>query len=305
MRFRWHNWTAAILVVVACVAIAGGLVWNRSRKVPSLADRMNRLPAGTSAVYLDFESLRKSGLMALLSGQNVTEDADYRAFVASTGFDYRADLDSALVGFANSEVFIVATGRFDWKAIQAHTKRSNGICRNGVCRMPATTPKRVVSFTPLHNSMIGMAVSTNDWAVLKLQDNIPNLLPPPDAPVWAGGFGEALRNNESLPAGTKLFVKALGDAKVVTLGLQSSGDGAELRLRAECATEGAAGGLESQLRGVTEVFRKYLENVQQKPNSSDLSGILTSGTFAREGSVVTGRWAVQRGFLEKLLSGQL
>ena len=82
MRFRWHNWTAAILVVVACAAIAGGLVWNRSRKVPSLAERMNRLPAGTSAVYLDFESLRKSGLMALLSGQNVTEDAQYRAFVA-------------------------------------------------------------------------------------------------------------------------------------------------------------------------------------------------------------------------------
>lgn len=305
MRFRWHNWTAALLVVVACAAIAGGLVWNRSRKVPSLAERMNRIPAGTSAVYLDLDSLRKSGLLALLSGQNVTEDADYRAFVASTGFDYRADLDSALVGFSKSDVFIVATGRFDWKAIQAYTKQSNGVCRNGVCRMPATTPKRVVSFAPLHNSMIGMAVSADEWAVLKLQDKVPNSLPPPDAPIWAGGFGEALRSNESLPAGTKLFAKALGDAKVVTLGLHSAGDGAELRLRADCPTEGAAGGLESQLRGVTEVFRKYLENVQQKPNSSDLSGILTSGTFAREGAVVTGRWVVERGFLEKLLSGQL
>jgi hypothetical protein len=305
MRFRWHNWTAALLVVVACAAIAGGLVWNRSRKVPGLAERMNRLPAGTSAIYLDLESLRESGLLALVSGQNVTEDADYKAFVASTGFDYRADLDSALVGFANSEVFIVATGRFDWKAIQEHTRRSNGVCRNGVCRMPATTPRRVVSFVPLHNSMIGMAVSTDDWAVLKLQDKVPNLLPPPDAPVWAGAFGDALRANESLPAGTRLFVKALGDAKVATLGLHPGTDGAELRLRAECATEAAAGGLESQLRGVTEVFRKYLENVQQTPNPADLSGILTSGTFVREGTVVTGRWAVNRGFLEKLLSGQL
>lgn len=305
MRFRWYNWTAALLVVVACVAIAGGLVWYRSRKVPSLAERMNRLPVGTSAVYLDLQSLRESGLMTLLSGQNVTEDADYRAFVTSTGFDYRADLDSALIGFANAEVFIVATGRFDWKAIQAHTKRSNGICRNGVCRMPATTPMRTVSFIPLHNSMIGMAVSTDEWAVLRMQDNVPNLLPPPDAPVWTGGFGEALRKNESLPAGTKLFVTALGDAKVVTLGLHAAGEIAELRLRAECATDRAASGLESQLRGVTEVFRKYLDNVQQKPNPADLSGVLTSGTFARDGAVVTGRWTVNRPFLEKLLSGQL
>jgi hypothetical protein len=305
MRFRWHNWTAALLVVVACAAIAGGLVWNRSRKMPGLAERMNRLPAGTSAIYIDLESLRSNGLLTLVSGQNVTEDEDYRAFVASTGFDYRADLDSALVGFANSEVFIVATGRFDWKAIQEHTKRASGVCRNGVCRMPATTPKRFVSFVPLHNSMIGMAVSADDWAVTKLQDKIPNPLSPPDAPVWAGASGESLRGNESLPAGTRLFVKALGDAKVATLGLHTAGEGAELRLRAECATDGAAAGLESQLRGVTEVFRKYLENVQQKPNPSDLSGILTSGTFVREGAVVTGRWAVNRGFLEKLLSGQL
>jgi len=305
MRFRWHNWTAALLVVAACAVIAGGMVWNRSRKVPSLQERMDRLPAGTSAVYLDLASLRASGLLALVSGQNVTQDEDYRAFVASTGFDYRTDLDSALVGFAKSEVFIVATGRFDWKAIQQHTKRSNGVCRNGVCRMPATTPKRVVSFVPFHSSMIGMAISGDEWAVLKLQDKIPNLLPPPDAAVWAGAFGEALRDNESLPSGTKLFVKALGDAKVATLGLHTASDGAALRLRAECATDGAAMGLESQLRGVTEVFRKYLENVQQKPNPSDLSGILTSGTFVREGTVVTGSWSVNREFLEKLLSGQL
>lgn len=305
MRFRWHNWTAALLVVAACAAIAGGLVWYRSRKVPPLVERMHRLPAGTSVVYLDFENLRTAGLLALLSGQNVTEDADYQAFVRSTGFDYRSDLDSALVGFLNSEVFIVATGRFDWKAIQEHTKRSSGICLNGICRLPASTPQRTVSFVPLHSGMIGMAVSRDPWAVMRLQDKLPNLLPPPDAPVWAGSFGEVLRANDSLPAGTKLFVKALGEAKVVTLGLHQTSEGAELRLRAECANDGTASGLMNQLSGVTDVFRKYLENVQQKPNPADLSGVLTSGTFTREGSVVIGRWAVNRAFLEKLLSGQL
>jgi hypothetical protein len=305
MRFRWHNWTAALLVVAACAAIAGGLIWNRSRKVPALAERMHRLPAGTAAVYIDLESLRTAGLLTLLSGQNVTEDADYQAFVKSTGFDYRSDLDSALIGFLNSEVYIVATGRFDWKAIQEHTKRSNGVCHNGICRLPASTPQRTVSFVPLHNGMIGMAVSSYEWAVVKMQDKLPNPLPPPDAPVWAGAFGDFLRTNESLPAGTKLFVKALGEAKVVTLGLHDANDGAELRLRAECANESTASGLANQLNGVTDVFRKYLDNVEQKPNPADLSGVLTSGKFAREGTVVTGRWAVNRSFLEKLLSGQL
>ncbi|MCA2969351.1 MAG: hypothetical protein INH43_12615 [Acidobacteriaceae bacterium] len=305
MRFRWQNWMAAFILVAACVGVGGGVVWYRSRLLPTLAERMERLPAGASALYLDLASMRQTGLLALLSGQNVTEDPDYTAFVASTGFDYRADLDSALIGWAGADVYILATGRFDWKAIQAHTVRSGGRCWNGVCRMRASTPSRMVSFAPLTNGMIGMAVSTDEWAVVKLQNKAPNRLAAPDAVVWAGGLGRNWRESESLPAGTRLFAKALGEAEVVTLGLHAGTAGAEVRLRAECANESAAGGVESQLRGVTEVFRKYLENVQQRPNPEDLSGILTSGTFAREGTVVTGRWPVQRPFLEKLLSGQL
>ena len=103
----------------------------------------------------------------------------------------------------------------------------------------------------------------------------------------------------------ELAVKALEEAQVVTLGLHPGGTGGELRLRAECATETAAAGVENQLRGVTGVFRKYLENVQQKPNPADLSGILTTGTFSRQGLLVTGRWPLERAFLANLLGGQL
>jgi hypothetical protein len=305
MRFRWQNWMAALVMVAACVAVGGGVVWYRSRSLPSLAERMERLPAGANVLYLDLATMRRTGLLALLSGQNVTEDADYTAFVASTGFDYRADLDSVLIGWAGADVYILATGRFDWKAIQEHSARSGGKCWNGVCRMPGSMPQRMVSFAPLSNGMVGMAVSMDEWAVVKLQNKAPNRLTAPDAVVWAGGVGRNWRESESLPAGTRLFAKALGEAEVVTLGLHGGVGGAEVRLRAECLSESAAGGLESQLRGVTGVFRKYLENVQQKPNPEDLSGILTSGTFSREGAVVTGRWSVQRPFLEKLLSGQL
>lgn len=305
MGFRWHNWMAAILVVAACVGIGGGLVWYRSRLIPPLSERMSRLPAGGTVIQLDLESMRRSGLFALLSGGNVTEDPDYRSFVAATGFNYREDLDSVLLGFAGADVFVVATGRFDWKAIQTHTERSGGKCWNGVCRLPASTSPRVISFTPFTRGMIGMAVSSDEWAVVRLQNRTPSPLALPDAPVWVGGVGRTWSESASLPAGTKLFAKALEEAQVVTLGLHLGGTGAELRLRADCGTETAAAGVENQLRGVTGVFRKYLENVQQKPNPADLSGILTTGTFSRQGLVVTGRWPLERAFLVNLLGGQL
>ncbi|MFZ4768509.1 MAG: hypothetical protein ACOYMN_26480, partial [Roseimicrobium sp.] len=71
---------AAILVVAACVGIGGGLVWYRSRLIPPLSERMKRLPAGGTVIQLDLASMRQTGLFALLSGGNVTEDPDYRSF---------------------------------------------------------------------------------------------------------------------------------------------------------------------------------------------------------------------------------
>jgi len=305
MRIRWQGWSIALLAVVVCVAIAGGLIWYRSRTVPPVESRLSRLPVGSTAVYLDVAALRRSGLLDLLAGQQVSEDADYRQFVSATGFDYRSDLDSALVGTLKGESFIVATGRFDWKAIKEHTTRVGGVCKNGLCRMAASTPRRFISYIPLHSTMIGMAVSGDEWAVTRLQTKNETPLPVPDAVVWIGIPGAALAEAGTLPAGTKLFAQALSAAKVVTIGLNIGADKSEIRLMASCPTETAAGGLESQLKGVTEVFRKYLENVQQKPNSADLSGVLTSGTFSLQGNVVQGRWLVGRDFLETLLGGRL
>ena len=304
MGIRWQGLGLVLLVIVFCVAITGGLIWNRSRLIPPLAGRMARLPAGSTVVYLDVSALRQSGLLGMIAGPQVTEDADYRQFVTSTGFDYRNDLDSALVGSLQGESFIVAIGRFDWKAIKDHTTRVGGVCKNGLCRMAASTPKRFISYIPLHHSMIGMAVSSDEWAVTKLQAKNETPLPEPDAVVWIGIPGATLAKGDALPAGTKLFAQALSAAKLVTIGLHPVAEKSEIRLVADCPTETAGGGLESQLKGVTEVFRKYLENVQQKPNPGDLSGVLTSGTFSRQGTIVTGRWVVGRDFLETLLGGR-
>ncbi len=305
MRIRWQGWSVALLVIGLCVAIAGGWIWNRSRTIPPLEGRMSRLPAGSTVVYLDVASLRQSGLLEMIAGQRVTEDADYRQFVSSTGFDYRNDLDTALVGSLKGESFIVATGRFDWKAIKDHTTKVGGVCKNGLCRMAASTPRRFISYIPFHNSMIGMAVSNDEWAVTKMQSKNESPLPAPDAVVWVGLPGSALAAGDALPPGTKLFAQALSVANLITFGLHVGPDQTEIRLLADCPTDSAAGGLESQLKGVTEVFRKYLENVQQKPNPGDLSGVLTSGTFSLQGTAVKGRWVVGKEFLETLLGGRL
>lgn len=308
MGFRWQGWHVALLVVVACVTIAGGLVWNRSRTVPPLAERMHRLPAAsTSVFYIDLAQLRSAGILDLVTGQRVSEDADYSKFVASTGFDYRNDLDSALIARMGEGSYILATGRFDWKLIKEHTLRNGGVCHNGLCRMPASTPKRFISYVPLHNTMLAMGVSTDEWAVTQLQvKDVNKTLPVPNAPMWAAVSGPALAQTEdSLPAGTRLFAKALSDSSLVQFGLHPQPSGLEARLTAESRTERAATELENQLNGVTEVFRKYLENVQQKPNPGDLSSILTSGKFTRQSTTVNGTWAIQRSFVEALLGGRL
>jgi hypothetical protein len=40
-----------------------------------------------------------------------------------------------------------------------------------------------------------------------------------------------------------------------------------------------------------------------KPNPRDLSGVLASGTFRRDGLRVVGQWTIPRAFLEQVLAG--
>ena len=83
MGIRWQGLGLVLLVIVFCVAIAGGLIWNRSRLIPPLAGRMARLPAGSTVVYLDVSALRQSGLLGMIAGPQVTEDPVTGSFNAS------------------------------------------------------------------------------------------------------------------------------------------------------------------------------------------------------------------------------
>ena len=94
MELRWF-WAGFALAVI------GGAVWlglyQRARiAAASPVAMLQRLPAQNSAVlFVDFDALRRGGILKLISQSKTAEEPDYRAFVASTGFDYRNDLDVA------------------------------------------------------------------------------------------------------------------------------------------------------------------------------------------------------------------
>jgi hypothetical protein len=58
-----------------------------------------------------------------------------------------------------------------------------------------------------------------------------------------------------------------------------------------------------QLAQITSTLRTFIEREKQTPNPSDWSGVLTSGAFESEGSVVKGSWSIEPGFLQNLVSG--
>ena len=54
----------------------------------------------------------------------VGEDPEYQAFVRKTEFDYKQDLETALVAFAPTGKFMLLKGRFDWKSLSNYVRGS-------------------------------------------------------------------------------------------------------------------------------------------------------------------------------------
>src|SRR4051794_23183259 len=145
-----------------------------------------RLPTDDAlVVYIDFAALRAGGVMRLLEGSSVGEDAEYRAFVAKTEFDYKQDLDAAMVAFAPSGRYMLLKGRFDWKSLSNYVRSQDGTCNNSFCRMHGSTPERRISFFPLQSGTMALAVATDEAAALRMNAVAPHAIRQlPAAPVW-------------------------------------------------------------------------------------------------------------------------
>ena len=294
------------MVVVGVAALCGasvwGVVWYRSRSLTTAA-LLKRMPAENALVaYIDFNELRRGGVLQLLDGAKAGEDPEYQSFVRHTQFDYKQDLDAAIVAFGPTGRFLFVKGRFDWKSLRAYAESQDGKCVNSFCRMTGSAPERRISFFPVRSNLMAMAVSTDDWAALRLNSAASGPEPEvPDAPVWLSIPTSVLRSGDSLPAGTRIFARGMERAETVTLAFAPEGQGLAARLDVRCRDERDAADLASQLTGTTKLLRETMERERQKPNPADLSGVLASGAFRNEGRRVLGYWPIERVFVQSVL----
>ena len=87
-------------IAAVCGASVWGVAWYRARSLTTAA-LLRRMPAEDALVaYIDFSELRRGGVLQLLDGSKAGEDPEYQSFVRQTQFDYKKDLDAALVAFA-------------------------------------------------------------------------------------------------------------------------------------------------------------------------------------------------------------
>jgi hypothetical protein len=253
---------------------------------------------------LDVARLRQGGIIDLLAGSKASEEPDYQQFVARTGFDYRTDLDSALLAFRGGVNYMLLRGRFNWNKLQDYAKLQGGSCRLGRCELPGSRPNRKISFFRLRGKVLALAVSPDGAADQEMSRKhpLPPEFAPPEEPVWAWISSHSLREG-FLPTGLRAFASAIEGAERITLGMDAAGDRFELRLNVLCKTAQDATVAVAQLDTTTAMLNKLIAREKQTPNPSDLSGVLTAGKFRRDDRWVRGAWPVERVFLERLAGG--
>ena len=306
MTYRFRPWQLALALVVFCV-IAVVLVMNLRRSPPmSAAEMLPYMPQGDSTLlYLDVQALRDSGILEKLAGSTVAEEPEYKKFIAESGFDYRTDLDAVLSSTSDVQQLFLLKGRFDWKSLIKYAGSHGGVCVNGFCRIPGSTPNRFISFYPVGTNVMSLGISKDEYSAgnIRAAKKKTVAVEVPSQPVWLAVPASTLQDVEKLPSGTKLFAKALAGAEKVVFALGPQEERFELAMDVTCKTAEDAVRLRVQLEGITTMLGKLIAREKQAPNPSDLSGVLTAGVFQRVERHVIGKWPIQKSFIEGLGAG--
>ena len=257
-------------------------------------------PEDSLVVSADVATLRGAGL---LSQSKMAMESDYRQFVDGTGFDYTRDLDSVVASFSQRGSFFIARGRFHWVMLRDYALRQGGSCYRDLCRVAGSRPERHISFLPLRDDAIALAVSTDDLAATRLTKTGPPLPESvPSAPVWISVSGAQLRRQNSLPPGMHLMLTALTNADRVVITLGPASQGIEAHMEATCRTADDAKLLASQLRSTTALLREAA--ARDKSSADDeVTALLTSGSFDQKDHRVSARWPVRKSLIAALTDG--
>ncbi len=297
-------WLLLLVVAVICGSSVWGVVWYRSRPL-SLPAMMKRLPAqGAPLLYIDFAALRQAGILQLLDGAQASEDPEYRTFVRKTRFDYRQDLDSALVAFAPTGTYMLVKGRFDWNSLRAYAQTSGGTCAYSLCRVPGSSESHRISFLPLQDNLMAVAVSADETAATDMTNSASGPNPePPSGLMWLKVPGSWLRLRPGLPDGTQMFAHSLEQADSITLSFVPESGHLSGRLVVRCPSDHEAAEVSAQLILATARLREAILRENHVPNPADLSGPLSSGSFRSEGNRVLGNWTIEPAFIHNILGG--
>lgn len=278
------------------------LKWRDDKEFQNPALQLSRFPAeGAAAVLsIDFAALRRGGV---LTSAKIDLEPEYKQFLQGTGFDYRRDLDQVTASISKSGNFFLVRGRFDWTKLHDYVQRQSGSCYEQLCRMQGSKPERLISFLPLRDDFMALAVSSDDLAATRLtRTGTPVNTPLPSAPVWLSLPGETLRQPGLMPPGMRLMLSALNTADRIIVTVSAYSGGIEARLDAACHTKDDAGALASQLRNTAVLIREGIRNKTVAPDD-DLASVLAAGTFGQTGNHVAGRWPVPRNLIDSLTSG--
>ena len=304
MTPRTRAWLLIVLILALCGGTLWGVIWYRSRAL-SPAALLKRLPTDDAVVlYIDFGRLRSGGILQLLDGSKVGEEPEYRNFVSKTDFDWKQDLDAAMIAFAPKGKYMLLRGRFAWSNLKSYVLASDGRCNNSFCKLAGSSPEKRISFFPMQSNLMAMAVSDDDVGALRMNvvDERPDV-EIPTAPIWLSIPPSVVKSGQSLPAGTQMFARSLERARAVTLAAAPEGDHFAAKLNVRCGNDGDASALAAELSKTTGLLRELIEREHQKANPADLSGFLTSGIFRSEGTKVSGPWRISRALIENLLGG--
>lgn len=292
-------------MTAACAAAVVGVALIRERGQAE-ASLIERLPVDSTAIlYMDFAALRRAGITAALAAPEGEREAEYRAFVEATGFEYTRDLDSVLLAANPRGRFFLVRGRFNWGRLSDYVRSRGGLCHNTFCRTEGSRPERKVSYFPVERDLMALAVSQDEWAASELQVRKAQQIDAPDKPVWAVFTAAALAGGDGLPKGARLLASAMEGADRVLLTAGPAPGGIEIGLDVACRSGSDAAVLKDRLAKLTALVNELLRSEGHRPDPSDLSGILAGGVFEQKGTHVVGNWPVSKTFLESIAGAGL
>ncbi|MGH9774174.1 MAG: hypothetical protein ACRD50_04405 [Candidatus Acidiferrales bacterium] len=246
----------ALMFVLAC---ALGIYFYRRHSANALfvsaptPDVFALLPDDAPAyIFCDVARLRSSPVSAGLAAlaQSNSTDAEYKTFVADTGFDFFRDVDRIAAAFwpgdKNPKLLAFAQGHFDAQKIKAYARRSGGKIREQdgreIYELSLRNPPAIVSFTFLASDRI--AISQNRLLDFSSKSRT---TPPPDASMREGleklsgaAFFAIARTaawpqmNFAATPQTQQLGKLLASVQLVSLAGQPQGNDLGVAFDADC-----------------------------------------------------------------------